>query len=82
MGETDRTLKDRFSEHKGYVCTKKVNQSTGAHFNSPGHSVDDMKIMAIEKIFSRGPQYLKEMEKEFIANFNTYQRGLNKTPGG
>ena len=82
VGETDRTLKDRFSEHKGYVRTKKVNQSTGAHFNLPGHSVDDMKIMAIEKIFSRGPQYRKEMEKEFIANFNTYHRGLNKTPGG
>ena len=82
MGETDRTLKDRFSEHKGYVRTKKVNMSIGAHFNSTGHSVDDMKIMAIEKIYNKGPQYRKELEKEFISNFNTYNRGLNKTPGG
>ena len=87
VGETDRTLKERFSEHKGYVRTKKVSQTTGAHFNLPGHSIDDMRIMAIEKIFdrgphNRGPQYRKEMEKENIANFNTYHRGLNKTPGG
>ena len=87
VGETDHTLKERFSEHNGYVRTKKVSQTTGAHFNLPGHSIDDMRIMAIEKISdrgpqNRGPQYRKEMEKENIANFNTYHRGLNKTPGG
>ena len=48
IGETDRSLKDRISEHKGYIRTKKLNQATGAHFNLPGHSVSDMTVMAIQ----------------------------------
>ena len=67
MGGTDRTLKERFSEHKGYVRTKNVGQTTGAHFNLPGHSIDEMMIIGIEKIINRGPQYGKEMEKENIS---------------
>ena len=82
IGETDRTLRDRISEHKGYVRTKKLNQATGAQFNQPGHSVTDMSVMAIEKIFDRGTPFRKEMEKEYISNFNTFHNGLNKTPGG
>ena len=33
IGETDRFLQDRFSEHKGYVNNKKLNKATGEHFN-------------------------------------------------
>ena len=54
IGETDRALQDRFNEHKGYVRTRKFNQTTGAHFNLPGHSVSDMVVMAIENIKNRG----------------------------
>ena len=82
VGETDRSLKDRFNEHKGYVRTKKLNMTTGAHFNLPGHSVSDMLVMAIQKIFNKDTPYRKELEKEMISNFNTFHRGLNKTPGG
>ena len=82
ISETDRSLKDRISEHKGYIRTKKLNQATGAHFNLPGHSVTDMSVMAIEQIFNRGTPFKKEMEKEYISNFNTFHNGLNKRPGG
>ena len=40
IGETERTLKDRLSEHIGYIKTKKLEKSTGNHFNQPGHSVE------------------------------------------
>ena len=50
IGETNRSLKDRFLEHKGYIVTKKLNQATGYHFNKPGHSLNDFKIFIIEKI--------------------------------
>ena len=82
IGETNRSLRDRVSEHKGYIRTKKLNQATGAHFNLPGHSVSDMTVMAIQQIFERGTLYRKEMEKEHISNFNTFHKGMNKTPGG
>ena len=82
IGETDRLLQDRFNEPKGYVRTRKFNQTTGAHFNLPGHSVSDMLVMAIENIKNRGTPYRKEMEREYIANFNTFHNGINRTPGG
>ena len=50
-----------------------LGQATGHHFNLPEHSVTDMRVMAIMEI------YRKEMEKEFIAKFNTFRRGREKT---
>ena len=75
-------LGHRLNKHKGYVRTKKLNMTTRAHFNLPGHSVSDMSVMAIQKIFNKDTPYRKELEKEMISNFNTFHRGLNKTPGG
>ena len=51
-GETDGTLKERFREHRGYVTAKMENKATGKHFNKPGHSVNDMTVTVIEKIFN------------------------------
>ena len=82
IGETDRSLKERFSEHKGYVTNKILKQATGAHFNLPGHSVDNMMVMAIQKIFTRGTPYRKEHEKEEISNFRSYHHGINRSAGG
>ena len=50
IGETERTLKDRISEHIGYINTKKYTEAAGEHFNSQGHSKLDMKVRKSEKI--------------------------------
>ena len=42
IGETHRTLQDRFSEHLGYVRNSHINKVTGEHFNSKGHKQSDM----------------------------------------
>ena len=75
-------LRDRFSEHKGYVNNNNISKSTGAHFNSPGHSVSDMRITIIEKVFSQEHQVRKQREKLFLQKFNTKYRGLNRMNGG
>ena len=36
VGETERTIRDRISEHIGYIRTKNASQATGHHFNLPG----------------------------------------------
>ena len=33
IGESDRTLQNRFSEHKGYAVNQKINKATGEHFS-------------------------------------------------
>ena len=82
IGETDRSLKERISEHKGYVTKKHLHRATGAYFNLPGHTVDNMSVMAIQKIHTRGTPYRKELEKEEISNFSTYHKRINKSPSG
>ena len=78
VGESERTLKERFSEHKGYVVNNKLSKATGEHFNQKGHKVSDMTVTVLEKIFSSDPAVRKEREKYFITKMNTCYRGLNK----
>ena len=43
IGESERKLTDRISEHIGYIRTKKQNLATGHQSNLPGHSLADFK---------------------------------------
>ena len=38
IGESERPLKNRFAEHKGYIKSIFPTQTTGQNFNQPGHS--------------------------------------------
>ena len=50
VGETKNTLKTRFYQHRS-----NINKNTGTlvtkHFNQPTHRLDNMKCIAIEKVF-------------------------------
>ena len=74
-------LKDRFLEHKGYANTNNQTKATGLHFNQKGHSVSNMKITVIERVFSQNPLFRKQREKMFIQKFNTKYKGLNRING-
>ena len=78
IGESDRSLQDRFAEHRGYVSNHHLNKATGQHFNLPGHRVSDMEVTILEKIISKDPQYRKTKEKIWIERFNTKYNGLNR----
>ena len=74
IGESERTLQDRFSEHKGYVVNQKLNKTTGEHYNIKGHKVSDMQVTILEKIFSSETAFRKERENYFIMKMNTYTK--------
>ena len=78
IGESERTLQERFSEHKGYAQNNNKKKSTGEHFSQQGHKISDMKVTVIEKIFSSDPAIRKEREKFYIMKMNTKYKGLNK----
>ena len=80
IGETDRPIRYRISEHVGYVRNNHLNQATGMHFNTPGHSIGDLSITVLEKVKKLDTGYRKEREKHLIQKFNTYYQGLNKQP--
>ena len=82
IGETERTLKDRIGEHKTYITQKHLNQPVGQHFNQPGHSIDNLKVIILEKVKQNNKQYRKEREKYLINKFDTFNQGMNKNIGG
>ena len=59
--------------HLGYI-------NTGEHFNLPGHTKADMKVLVLEKVKYTDPEYRKERESHLIRKFNTFYKGLNKKP--
>ena len=79
VGETKRIIKFRFAEHRGYV-NYNYDTATGEHFNEPGHSLSDMTLTVLERVKSSDDMYRKEREKYFIRKFNTYYKGLKRTP--
>ena len=78
IGETNRTLKDQFLEHKGYILNRKLNQPTGFNFNQPGHNINYLKVFIIEKIKKDDDLYRKIREKFHINKFNTNYEGMNR----
>ena len=78
VGESDRTLQERFSEHRGYVANNHLNKATGFHFNQKGHSISDMEITIIEKVHNSNGQFRKQREKMFINKFNSRYKGMNQ----
>ena len=57
------------------VRTKKV---VGQHFNEPGHSIFNMEVAALEKVFDRGKQIIKKRESMWIETLEAEFKGLNQ----
>jgi len=62
------------------VRSKKLNEPTGEHFNMPGHELANLKITILEKMKTNNIIYRKERESYLIRKFNTFNRGMNKSP--
>ena len=78
IGECKRSLRERLSDHRGYISNQVISQATGAHFNLPGHSLANLTITILEKVKNNDDEYRKQREKYFIRKFNTYYKELNR----
>ena len=78
IGESKQSIKHRLAEHRGYIVNNRVDKATGAHFNSPGHSLANMKCTVLDQEKFNDTLYRKEREKCFINKFNTKNRGLKR----
>ena len=58
VGHTQRALKERFGEHKTSV-RKKSNNAVGDHFNGLGHSIANMNVLALEKVYTTGQSMIE-----------------------
>ena len=77
VGYTERKLKVRFGEHKSSVNTKKHN-AIGDHFNGSGHSVANMNILLLGKVFNPGVKIIEKRESFWINKLEAEYLGLNR----
>ena len=79
IGESERSLHDRISQHVFFLHTNK-KEATGDHFNQPGHTHGDMRAIIIVQVKSQDYLYRKKQESNHIQRFNTFYNGINETP--
>ena len=58
IGETENSLHIRMNGRRSYmyITTKKVGEKVSCHFNQQGHTLEDLRVMGIEKIHNAGLQ--------------------------
>ena len=78
IGKTERTLCERIREHLGYVRNKQIHQTTGDHFNQPGHRLHHLKVAVLERVFKPGRTLIEIRESLYIQTFETETHGINK----
>ena len=50
----------------------------GQHFSSPGHSLDNLEVVAIEKVFTSGTKFIEKRKSMWIEKLEAELKGLNK----
>ena len=77
IGQSARRIMERAREHLNNIDNKKG--TIGEHFNSKGHSKDQIRFQVIEKVSPNSTHYLLEREDYWIKRFATkHPFGLNK----
>ena len=78
IGETRRTLKQRFYEHNRDAKIKDVKKPCGIHFSKPGHSETDMSVIAIEQVLPKEDNLLRKRRETFWINkYQSVDYGAN-----
>lgn len=77
IGETGRTLRERFGEHLRSIEKKSTGFPVAEHFNGLNHALSDAEIRGI-KLCSGNNIHRKRLEMRFIFKMGTTRpRGLN-----
>ena len=78
IGQTGKALRVRFSQHKGDIVNAR-NKPVAEHFNLPGHSLEDVIFIGIERVMPPGDRVLREQrESYYIRKTNAVQDGANR----
>ena len=82
LGETKRHLHERFGEHRRSVQNPQqlANPTpVSEHFNLPGHSVNDIRLIPLELIHNNRDSVRKAREAHLIEKAKTLEpQGLNR----
>ena len=62
VGKCSRRFGVRLNEHRSAVKRKQLSQEVANHFNQPGHSVQNLRAVVLEKVRNKDPFVLKARE--------------------
>ena len=79
VGETENALRIRLTGHRSDINHHRLDRPVAHHFNQPHHSLKDLTIMVIEKIYRDDAQLRKQKESYWIDTIKTLSpNGLNR----
>ena len=71
VGETGNPLHTRMNSHRSDIRTTKIEKPVAAHFTQPDHSLEDLQVMGIEKIYCEDATLRKLHESYWISTLGT-----------
>ena len=79
IGETGQALHCKMNNHQTDIIQKETeNKHIAVYFNTPGHSMDELSVVVIEKLWKNDPVYCKIRKNTWIGILDTfYPRGMN-----
>ena len=81
VGETENALHVRMNGHRSDIKHRRLEKPVAKHFNSTGHSLEDLSIYVIEKIHREEANFRKAKESHWIQTLRTLApEGLNLEP--
>ena len=81
VGETENALHIRMNGHRSDIKHRRLEKPVAAHFNSEGHSLQDLSIFVIEQIHREEASYRRAKESYWIQTLRSLApEGLNLDP--
>ena len=77
IGETSSKFRFRFNNHKASIRNKSPGLPVAEHFNTPNHSVQDLKFTILMGGFSN-TEARKKQELRLILKCDSHVHGLNR----
>ena len=72
IGQTGRTLRERFGEHRRGIQNN-TDESVPIHFNLPHHTLNDVELIPLLKVRNSRDSYRYTMEQHFISTARTLE---------
>ena len=66
VGEMENALHIRMNGHRSDIKHRRLEKPVAAHFNSEGHSLQDLSIFVIEQIHREEASYRRAKESYWI----------------
>ena len=78
IGKTGLRLADRFREHRLHVLHKRSDLPVAQHFNSPSHSLEDVRVAVLKSGLARKDVRQREEMRQIFQLQTLAPRGINR----